>query len=66
MLNQGVFKIRVNRDYIKNKNSTSPQVKFTNLFDEIDLEKYYKPMVELIYKILEERMNCNDEKNNCC
>lgn len=65
MLNQGVFKIRVNRDYIKNKNTTLPEVNFNNLFNEIDLKKYYEPMVELMYKILEERMNCNDEKNNC-
>ncbi len=61
MLKQGVFKIRVNRDYLKNKSATSPQVKFTNSFDEIDLEKYYKPMVELIYKLLKERENCSNE-----
>ena len=61
MLQQGVFKIRVNRDYLKNKSTTAPQVKFKDLFSEIDLEKYYKPMVELIYKLLKERENCSNE-----
>ena len=61
MLQQGVFKIRVNRDYLKNKNAASPQVKFNILFEKIELEKYYKPMVELIYKLLKERRNCSIE-----
>ena len=45
MLNQGVIKIRVNRDYLKNKSTTAPEVEFKNLFSEIDLEEYFKSMV---------------------
>lgn len=61
MLNQGIYKIRVSRDYLKNKSTTAPQVKFKDLISEIDLEKYYKPMVELIYKLLKEKENCSNE-----
>lgn len=61
MLNQGVIKIRVNRDYLKNKSNASPQVTFKNLFNEIDLKEYYKPIVELLYKFLKERGSCSIE-----
>lgn len=61
MLNQGVIKIRVNRDYLKNKSTTAPEVEFKNLLSEIDLEEYFKSMVELMYKILKERGNCSIE-----
>lgn len=61
MLQQGVFKIRVNRDYLKNKSTTTPEVEFKNLFSEIDLEEYFKSMVELMYKILKERRSCDIE-----
>ncbi len=61
MLQQGVFKIRVNRDYLKNKSTAAPEVEFKNLFSEIDLKEYFKSMVELMYKILKERGSCNIE-----
>lgn len=61
MLQQGVFKIRVSRDYLKNKCKASPKVKFENSFTEISLEEYFKSMTELAYKILKEEGSCSIE-----
>lgn len=61
MLQQGVLKIRVSRDYLKNKSTTAPKVKFEKSFTEISLEEYFKSMVELMYKILKEEGSCNIE-----
>lgn len=61
MLNQSVFKIIVNRNYLKCKDFSSPKVKVSLLANQVDKNEYYKPIVELIYRIISERRCCSNE-----
>lgn len=59
MLNETTIKISVTRDFLKKKDNSSPKVKVSCSSNQIAEQEYYKPAVELIYKILKE-----SEKNN--
>lgn len=61
MLNQSVFKIIVNRNYLKCKDSSSPKVKVSLSANQVDKNEYYQPIVELIYRIISERRCCSNE-----
>lgn len=55
MMNIKNIKIFVTRDFLKNKNNTSPKVKYFYSPKQIDEQKGYKPAVELIYRIIKEK-----------
>ena len=55
MLNEQTIKISITRDFLKKKDNSSPKVKISCSSNQIDKQKYYKPAVELIYKILKKR-----------
>lgn len=53
MLNEHTIKISVTRDFLKKKsNNSSPKVKVSCSSNQIAKQEYYKPAVELIYKIM--------------
>lgn len=52
MLNETTIKISVTRDFLKNKDNSSPKVKVSCSSNQIAEQDYYKPAVELIYNIL--------------
>lgn len=52
MLNEKTIKISVTRDFLKNKDNSSPKVKVSCSSNQIAEQEYYKPAVELIYKIM--------------
>lgn len=66
MLDIRKIKISVTRDFLKHKNNSSPKAKSSCSSKQIDEQEYYKPAVELIYKILKEREDNNEQDNNCC
>lgn len=61
MLNQCLFKICINRNHLKNKDSLSPIVKYKYSLTKINSKEYYKPLVQLISEIIKERRNYNVE-----
>lgn len=53
MLNETTIKISVTRDFLKKRNNnSSPKVKVSCSSNQIAEQEYYKPAVELIYKIM--------------
>lgn len=62
MLNEKTIKISVTRDFLKKKsNNSSPKVKVSCSSNQIAEQEYYKPAVELIYKILRKREENSNE-----
>ena len=61
MMNEKIIKISVTRDFLKNKDNSSPKVKVSCSSKQIAEQDYYKPAVELIYKILKEREENSNE-----
>lgn len=61
MMNEKIIKISVTRDFLKNKDNSSPKVKVSCSSNQIAEQDYYKPAVELIYKILKEREENSNE-----
>jgi len=61
MLNEQIIKISVTRDFLKNKDNSSPKVKVSCSSNQIDEQDYYKPAVELIYNFLKGKEK-NDRK----
>lgn len=57
MLNEQTIKISVTRDFLKNKDNSSPKVKVSCSSNQIAEQEYYKPAVELIYNILKGKEN---------
>ena len=60
MLNLSKITISVSRDFLKDKSNCSPKVKGSCSSKQIDEQEYYKPAVELLYKIIKERKNCDE------
>lgn len=61
MLKEKIIKISVTRDFLKNKDNSSPKVKVSCSSNQIAEQDYYKPAVELIYTILKEREKNSNE-----
>lgn len=61
MLNEATIKISVTRDFLKNKDNSSPKVKKSCSSNQIAEKEYYKPAVELIYNFLKGNKE-NDNK----
>lgn len=61
MMNEKIIKISVTRDFLKRKDNSSPKVKVSCSSNQIAEQDYYKPAVELIYKILKEREENSNE-----
>ena len=54
MLNLSKITISVSRDFLKGKRKRSPKVKDSCSSKQIDEQEYYKPAVELLYKIIKD------------
>lgn len=62
MLNEQLIKIISSRDYLKRSDNNSPKVNISYSQKLISENEYYKPTVELIYKIIKESEEFNNEK----
>lgn len=65
MLNEATIKISVTRDFLKNKDNSSPKVKASCSSNQIAEQEYYKPAVELIYQIMKGNKE-NENENKIC